>query len=84
LSRCSISAAIRSAHGRHGLRLLADAQGDFGADRVNLFAANLDIGIGQEKMLNQIASLGDLNIKAGDVRAIKSSIDKLPPPVGCC
>ncbi|MGA2229440.1 MAG: FtsX-like permease family protein [Tepidisphaeraceae bacterium] len=55
---------------------LADAQRDFGADNINLFAANLDMGLDKEVLLKLIAHrLGELNIKAGDVRTIKSEID---------
>jgi putative ABC transport system permease protein len=55
---------------------LADAQRDFGASNVNLFAANLDTGVEKATLLKRInRRLGQWDIKAGDVRQIKYAID---------
>jgi putative ABC transport system permease protein len=54
---------------------LADAQRDFGADHINLFAANLDTGLDKQQILQEISRMGEFNIKAGDVRLIKYEID---------
>jgi putative ABC transport system permease protein len=55
---------------------LDDARKDFGADHVNLFAANLENGVNKLQVLDDLKKhLGDLNIKAGDVRQIKAVID---------
>jgi putative ABC transport system permease protein len=55
---------------------LADAQHDFGADSVNLFAANLDTSEDKAKLLDDIRKrIGEQNIKAGDVRQIKAAVD---------
>jgi putative ABC transport system permease protein len=55
---------------------LADAQGDFGAGSVNLFAANLNPAADKTQLLNDIRTrIGEQNIKAGDVRQIKAAVD---------
>jgi putative ABC transport system permease protein len=54
-----------------------DARRDFGQDHVNLFAANMEVGLDKAKLMDQIRlRQGDLSIKAGDVRQIKDSIDR--------
>jgi len=53
-----------------------DARRDFGADNVNLLAANLDSGLDKQDLLKNIATrVGDMSMKAGDVRQIKTAID---------
>jgi putative ABC transport system permease protein len=55
---------------------LHDAAQDFGADHVNFMAANLIEGEQKDKLLKDIKTqLGELNIRAGDVRTIKYNID---------
>lgn len=55
---------------------LDDARRDFGVDNINLFIANLEPGVDKKAILDDLRSrLGDLNIRAGDVRQIKASID---------
>jgi putative ABC transport system permease protein len=55
---------------------LDDARRDFGADHVNLFAANLDMGVDKDQVLADVRKrMGEINIKAGDVRQIKAEID---------
>jgi putative ABC transport system permease protein len=55
---------------------LDDARRDFNAANVNLFAANLDTDVDKKDLLKNLRDrLGELNIKAGDVRQIKAAID---------
>jgi len=56
---------------------LADARKDFGVDRVNFFAANLEFFTERDEMLKRIeASLGNLNMRVFDVRQIKKAIQE--------
>ena len=55
---------------------LDDARRDFGADHVSLFAADLNWDADKADVLKKIRqNLGELNMKAGDVRQIKDAID---------
>src|SRR5437588_9401615 len=48
---------------------LEDAREDFGVDGVYLFAANLDMGVNKEDVLQQVKqSVGAFGMRAGDVR----------------
>jgi putative ABC transport system permease protein len=55
---------------------LDDARRDFGVTGISMFAANLDGGLDMKKFLVQLkARDGDLDLRGGDVRAIKYQID---------
>lgn len=52
-----------------------DAKRDFGVSGAYLFAANLDGGFPKEHLMRNLKhALGDMGLKAGDVRAIKAAI----------
>ena len=56
---------------------LDDAREDFGVDGVYLFAANLDLGVDKDKILDQVKqSVGAFGMRAGDIRHIKASIQE--------
>jgi putative ABC transport system permease protein len=56
---------------------LDDAREDFGVDGVYLFAANLDLGVDKDKVLDQVkASVGAFGMRAGDIRHIKAAIQQ--------
>jgi len=54
---------------------LHDAQHDFGAGPIYMFGANLKPGVDRDKMVAKIRKeIGDLNIRTGDLRTLKDSI----------
>lgn len=54
---------------------IADAKNDFGVDRTNFFAANLEMGTDKDVLIRGMRrELRQMNIDAGDVRQIKAGI----------
>jgi putative ABC transport system permease protein len=53
-----------------------DAAQDFGVTNVNAFSANLDPGVNKNELIDRMRKrLGDVDVRAGDVRTIKANID---------
>ncbi len=56
---------------------LDDAREDFGVNGVYLFAANLDLGVDKEAVMQQVKqAVGAFGMRAGDVRHIKAAIQQ--------
>jgi putative ABC transport system permease protein len=56
---------------------LDDAKRDFGIQKVNFFAADLEPSISREQLLKQVQQgVGQMGMKAGDVRQIKHNIQR--------